>query len=179
MAVATEVAAVFRSVVIPAMETVSALTASDAWICVRTTTMSGSQRISRRSWFATHWSTTLSRRPSTSSSERSWRLPRCPTAVAAVDELVGGALRCSEGFPPVQVRAPEVGSEDFWAICPAEKVVDRRTESLVAARWGTAQAPTFSRTTVAGAEASPYEARAQDEPHLLLGREGKRLGRPS
>ena len=42
IAVPTEVAGVSRSVVMPAIETVSALTANDAWIWVSTTTMSGS-----------------------------------------------------------------------------------------------------------------------------------------
>jgi hypothetical protein len=42
MAVPTEVAGVSRSVVMPAIETVSALTAKDAWIWVSTTTISGS-----------------------------------------------------------------------------------------------------------------------------------------
>ena len=43
IAVPTLVAGVSRSVVMPCIETVSALTANDAWIWVRTTTMSGSQ----------------------------------------------------------------------------------------------------------------------------------------
>ena len=43
IAVPTLVAGVFSSVVIPCIETVSALTANDAWIWVRTTTISGSQ----------------------------------------------------------------------------------------------------------------------------------------
>jgi hypothetical protein len=45
IAMPTEVAAVSRSVVIPAIETVSAFTANEAWICVSTTTMSGSQDV--------------------------------------------------------------------------------------------------------------------------------------
>ncbi len=43
IAVPTEVAGVSRSVVMPAMETVSAFTANEAWIWVSTTTISGSQ----------------------------------------------------------------------------------------------------------------------------------------
>ena len=43
IAVPTEVAGVSRSVVMPAIETVSAFTANDAWIWVSTTTISGSQ----------------------------------------------------------------------------------------------------------------------------------------
>ena len=34
-----------RSVVMPAIETVSAFTANEAWICVSTTTMSGSHDV--------------------------------------------------------------------------------------------------------------------------------------
>ena len=45
IAVPTEVAGVSRSVVMPAIETVRALTANDAWICVSTTTMSGSHEV--------------------------------------------------------------------------------------------------------------------------------------
>ncbi len=45
MAVPTDVAGVSRSVVMPAIDTVSAFTANDAWICVSTTTMSGSHDV--------------------------------------------------------------------------------------------------------------------------------------
>src|SRR4051794_8699025 len=45
IAVPTLVAAMFRSVVMPAIETVSALTANDAWIWVSTTMMRGSQDV--------------------------------------------------------------------------------------------------------------------------------------
>ena len=47
IAVPTEVAGVSRSVVMPAIDTVSAFTANDAWICVSTTTMSGSHVAAR------------------------------------------------------------------------------------------------------------------------------------
>ncbi|GAA1224070.1 hypothetical protein GCM10009587_30840 [Microbacterium maritypicum] len=43
MAVPTDVAGVFRSVVMPAIETVSAFTANDACTWVRTTTIRGNQ----------------------------------------------------------------------------------------------------------------------------------------
>src|SRR5690349_1470938 len=42
IAVPTDVAGVSRSVVMPAIDTVSAFTANDAWICVSTTTISAS-----------------------------------------------------------------------------------------------------------------------------------------
>ncbi|GAA1760668.1 hypothetical protein GCM10009747_19650 [Agromyces humatus] len=45
MAVPTDVAGVSRSVVMPAIDTVNAFTANDAWICVSTTTMSGSHEV--------------------------------------------------------------------------------------------------------------------------------------
>ena len=45
IAVPTLVAAMFRSPVMPAIETVSALTANEAWICVSTTMMRGSQDV--------------------------------------------------------------------------------------------------------------------------------------
>ena len=45
IAVPTEVAGVSRSCVMPAIDTVSALTANEAWICVRTTTMRGSHDV--------------------------------------------------------------------------------------------------------------------------------------
>jgi hypothetical protein len=41
IAVPTLVAGVFRSVVMPCIDTVNAFTANDAWICVRTTTING------------------------------------------------------------------------------------------------------------------------------------------
>ena len=45
IAVPTEVAGVSRSVVMPAIDTVSAFTANDAWICVSTTTISASHDV--------------------------------------------------------------------------------------------------------------------------------------